>query len=109
MIWGITSTVFLFIGIVTSVYMFGIRRKYKYARFPSTPTTQSSPSIPMEQFSSLTLTPSPSPVRNPTPPRLPCVVLVEEEDYEPVARRTRSATSTKRKLMYQMEEVPEEL
>lgn len=92
MIWGIISTMLLFLGFVAGVYMFCTRRKNRYIRIPSTPVT-GSPSIPLTQFSPPTLTPPPSPVRNPTPTRLPCLLVEEEEEYEQVGRRT----ATKRK------------
>ena len=96
---GIISTLMLFLGVVAAVYMKCKRNKSKhmYTEIPSSPVTPP-PAFPF-------MTPSPSPTRCPTPTRLPRVIMEDECEYEPVSKRTPSAT--KKKIRYQVEEETE--
>ena len=94
MTWRTITTVVLCLGFIIAVVWYK-RHKYKpvctnYTAIPSSPP----PSFPL-----IMITPSPSPARthSPTPPRLPHIIM--EDELEPIARRTRSAT--KKKLRYQ--------
>lgn len=92
MIWGIVSTILLFLGSISLLIYLKCRQKKfihtdLYTELPSSP--------PM-------MTPSPTPPPHRSPPRSPRVAI-DEESYEPIAKRTRS--STRKKLLYNEEEV----
>lgn len=104
MIWGIIDTVFILTGFGVGIYMFCGRKRNNYTQIPAT-----SPIEMTTMLSSPFLTPSPS--INPTPhrlpnvpvpsinptPRLPSVQVTvedEDEDEEPIDKRTRSATNS---------------
>lgn len=98
MIWGIVSTIFLFLGSIAALIYFNcIQKRLTHADLYTELPSSASPTCTFAMMS-----PSPTPPHI-SPPRLPHLVIEdEEESYEPIAKRTRS--STRKKLLYDEEE-----
>lgn len=101
MIWGIVSTIFLFLGSIAALIYFNcIQKRLTHADLYTELPSSASPTC---TFAMMTPSPTPIPPPHRSPPRLPHVVIEdEEESYEPIAKRTRS--STRKKLLYDEEE-----